>query len=69
MKKYFTRNRTIALFLGIITVFIGWYSLILLSNPIDDLTIDKEQYIGLFLGIFIGVLWWLQKVLIIRPYK
>ena len=51
-----TKNRKLALCIGIISTVGGWYSLILLTQ--DKVKIRQRQHIGLLLAIITYILWW-----------
>ena len=66
----FNRNRYIALVLMIIVSFIGWYTIILLTNDFDSNNLpvpNKDQLIGLCIGLFSTVVWWIQRCYQIKP--
>ena len=68
----FNRNRYIALVLMIIVSFIGWYTIILLTNEFDSNNLpvpNKDQIIGLCIGLFTTVVWWIQRCYQIKPRK
>jgi hypothetical protein len=68
--KIFNSNRVIALFLMIAAGIIGWYALILMTDPIKgSITPDTPQWIGLGFTILIGILIWVKKCLTIKPYS
>tara|TARA_Y200000002_G_scaffold313135_1_gene270534 strand:+ start:289 stop:504 length:216 start_codon:yes stop_codon:yes gene_type:complete len=68
-KKLFNSNRIIALFLMIAAGIIGWYSLILMTDPIKgSITPDKYQWIGLGFTLLIGIFIWIKKCLTIKPH-
>ena len=66
----FNRNRYIALVLMIIVSFIGWYTIILLTNDFDSNNLpvpNKDQLTGLCIGLFSTVVWWIQRCYQIKP--
>ena len=68
----FNRNRYIALVLMIIVSFIGWYTIILLTNDFDSNNLpvpNNDQLIGLCIGLFSTVVWWIQRCYQIKPRK
>lgn len=68
----FNRNRYIALVLMIIVSFIGWYTIILLTNEFDSNNLpipNNDQLIGLCIGLFTTVVWWVQRCYQIKPRK
>jgi len=68
----FNRNRYIALVLMIIVSFIGWYTIILLTNDFDSNNLpvpNNDQLIGLCIGLFSTVVWWVQRCYQIKPRK
>ena len=68
----FNRNRYIALVLIIIVSFIGWYTIILLTNDFDSNNLpvpNNDQLIGLCIGLFSTVVWWVQRCYQIKPRK
>ena len=68
----FKRNRYIALVLMIIVSFIGWYTIILLTNDFDSNNLpvpNNDQLIGLCIGLFSTVVWWVQRCYQIKPRK
>ena len=68
--KIFNTNRLIALFLMFITGIIGWYSLILLTDPVKGSIVpDAYQWTGLGFTIIIGILVWVKKCLTVKPYN
>ena len=69
-QKLFNSNRLIALFLMLAAGIIGWYSLILMTDPVKGSIVpDMYQWIGLGFTIFIGILIWVKKCLTIKPYN
>ena len=69
-QKIFNSNRLIALFLMIAAGIIGWYSLILMTDPVKGSIVpDTYQWIGLGFNIFIGILIWVKRCLTIKPYN
>ena len=70
MKKIFNRNRILSLCLMIFSSVIGWYSLILFTNPCDSKNFpfpSKNQIYGLFFTIVIALQVWTQKCFTIIP--
>ena len=68
----FTRNRYIAVVYMIIVSFIGWYTIILLTNDFDSNNLpvpNNDQLIGLCIGLFSTVVWWVQRCYQIKPRK
>ena len=68
----FNRNRYIALVLMIIVSFIGWYTIILLTNDFDSNNLpvpNNDQLIGLCIGLFSTVVWWVQRCYQIKQRK
>jgi len=68
--KIFSKNRIIALILLLICSLLSWFSLVLITNPIEtNIKIDKMQWIGLGFAIFIGIIAWIYKCLTIKTHK
>ena len=65
-----TPQRLFALLLFIISATCVWYSIILLTNPVNGtLSPNKQQWIGFGIAIFISILSWVSKVYTIEPSK
>ena len=56
---------------GLCSVCIGWYALILLTNPEEPPVYapNSKQMLGLAVALIMGVLAWVKKCLIINPEK
>ena len=66
MNKHFHKIRIVALLLVLLSFTLGWYVLILMTNPKDDWSIDKSQYIGLIITLLIAFFVWLKNCYTIR---
>jgi cytochrome bd-type quinol oxidase subunit 1 len=67
--KIFNNKRILALFLMIIAGILGWWSLILLTNPCNEkVKATKVQIWGLFFTILISLLIWVKKCFTVKPY-
>lgn len=65
----FNSNRYIALGFLIAAGVGSWFSMILVSNPIDEpLVPTRIQWFGLALGTFIAIAVWVRQCMTIRPY-
>lgn len=71
LKINFSTQRWFALGLGLCSVCIGWYALILLTNPEEPPVYapNSKQMLGLAVALIMGVLAWVKKCLIINPEK
>lgn len=65
----FYRQRYYALLLGIIASVCVWYSIVLMTNPLNDMSVDYVQACGLGLSLFITVFIWLRNCLSGRPSR
>ncbi len=65
----FSRNRYVALLLGLLASSFGWYGLILMTNhenPSSFPTPTFDQWIGLLITVFVASFVWLKKCFTIR---
>lgn len=71
LKMNFSKQRWFALALGLWSVCIGWYALILLTNPQEPpvYTPNSNQMLGLVVALVMGILAWVKKCLVINPEK
>lgn len=60
----FNQNRYYGFFLGLLSTFIWWYTLILLSQK--RVAIKRRHYIGLLLAVIGYTLWFFKFSYIIR---
>jgi hypothetical protein len=65
----FPPQRWIALALGLCSVCLGWYALILLTNSQNPPVYhpNNKQLIGLGIALAVGAFAWVKKCLIINP--
>ena len=69
MSLVFNKHRLLALFLLTIAAIMGWYALILLTNPVERASKpDCNQWIALFITVLLAVGGWLSQCLTIIPY-
>lgn len=68
MTNHFETQRQIALIFTLAASCLGWYSLILLTNPKGGYTPDTKQWVGLATAIVVGLAVWVWKCLTIRPH-
>lgn len=66
--EHFHKIRYIALGLGIVSLIIAWYVLVLMTNPPDDYSIDQSQVVGLAFSVGIALFVWLRNCFTIRPH-
>ena len=70
LKLLFNKHRIYALGLMIFASISGWFSLVLITDPIDEgLQITSAQWFGLGFAILIGVVAWVRSCLTVKPYK
>jgi len=66
----FNKHRWYALGLMVVAAVIGWFSLVLVTDPVEEgLQISPLQWIGLGFAIFIGIVAWIRNCLTVKPYK
>ncbi len=69
LDKIFNHHRWTALIFLLCAAVIGWYSLILMTNPIGDTpTPDTAQWWALGVTIVLAVGAWVNRCLTIMPY-
>ena len=67
---YVSPQRLFALLLFIISAICVWYSIILLTNPVNGVLMpNKQQWIGFVIVIFISILSWVSRIYTIQPSK
>ena len=66
----FNKHRWYALGLMVVTAVLGWFSLVLVTDPVEEgLQISSPQWVGLGFAIFIGIIAWIRNCLTVKPYK
>ena len=66
----FNAHRWYALGLMIVAAILGWFSLVLVTDPVEEgLQISSPQWIGLGFAVFIGMIAWIRNCLTVKPYK
>ena len=66
----FNKHRWYALGLMVIAAVIGWFSLVLVTDPVEEgLQISSPQWMVLGFAIFIGIIAWIRNCLTVKPYK
>ena len=66
----FNKHRWYALGLMVVTAVLGWFSLVLVTDPVEEgLQISSPQWMGLGFAIFIGIIAWIRNCLTVKPYK
>jgi len=67
IKTIFNQHRLLALGLLIIGSVLWWYSLILITNPVDVKPIPNTlQFWGLGLGLIMAIVGWCEKCFTIQ---
>jgi len=70
LSHIFNNHRIYALGLIILAGIIGWFSLILMTDPITNgLQITTPQWIGLGFTVLISVAAWVRQCFTITPYS
>ena len=66
----FNTHRLYALGLMAVSAILGWFSLVLITDPIEEgIQISSAQWLGLGFAVFIGVAAWVRTCLTVKPYK
>ena len=68
MDPSFSTQRWIGLVTGLLGVTIGWYTLLLMTNPQGIYLPTRKQLIGLLFAALIGILAWVKKCFVILPH-
>ena len=69
MNDVFTPQRILAAVLILICACIGWYVLVLMTNPTGDWSARGMQWRGLCLVVVMAVLGWINRCYSIRLNK
>ena len=70
LSHIFNNHRIYALGLMLLAGVIGWFSLILMTDPIEEgIQITTAQWVGLGFTIFISIAAWVRQCFTITPYN
>lgn len=68
MDPSFSTQRWLGLITGLSGVAIGWYTLLLMTNPQGVYLPTNKQLVGLLFAVLIGILAWVKKCFVILPH-